>query len=127
MDQLGDRLGEGEGMRQRRISQLVRRYTSHDQRVRRRQDMGCEPAAEVDALDPVEVVVRPDRRELKRLIEGRRGAGGFQVVEHEGHGPAYRERYGRATGLSARSPQLAMIISRTPGSVCSGAWSVPRS
>jgi hypothetical protein len=44
-----------------RIDQLARHDAGHDQRVRRWQHMRREPTMEVDALDLVEVVVRPDR------------------------------------------------------------------
>ena len=57
--------------------------------------MRRQAATDIDPLPLHEILIRPDRRELQRLIELRRDAGGFKVVEDEIHvnEPSVLRRY----------------------------------
>lgn len=48
--------------------------------------MRRQAATDIDLRLFHECLIRPDRRKLQRLVEFRRGAGGFKVVEYKIHG-----------------------------------------
>jgi len=50
--------------------------------------MRGDPATQIDPLDLSELVIRQNGGELQGLIEGRRKAGGFEIVKCEDHGQA---------------------------------------
>jgi len=50
--------------------------------------MRGDPTTQIDPLDLPEFIIRQNGGELQGLIEGRRKAGGFEIVECEGHGQA---------------------------------------
>ena len=66
-----DSLRKLEKRGQRRVGDLPRRYASHDQRLRRRDDVGSKTTAQVDAITLGEVFVGPDCGELQGLIKWR--------------------------------------------------------
>ena len=47
--------------------------------------MGRQPAADVDPILLHEILIRPDRGELQRLVELGRGSRGFKIVEDKIH------------------------------------------
>jgi hypothetical protein len=47
--------------------------------------MRGDPAPHIDPLDLPECVIRQNGGELQGLIEDRRKAGGFEIVESKGH------------------------------------------
>lgn len=49
--------------------------------------MRRQAATDIDPRLFHEILIRPDRRELQRLVELRRDAGGFKVVEYKIHRP----------------------------------------
>ena len=71
-DQLHDGLGKLEQGRQCRVNQLRGRHAGDDQRLRCRNDVRGDAAAQIDALNLNEAVIRPDRRKLQRLVISRR-------------------------------------------------------
>jgi hypothetical protein len=60
---------------------VIRRNAGNDERLWRGQDMRREAATDIDPRLFDECLIRPDRCELQRLVELRRDAGGFKVVE----------------------------------------------
>ena len=81
-----DLLRELEERRQGPVQQLRRAHSSYRQSPRRRDDMRGDPAPQIDPLDLPEFIIRQNGGELQGLIEGRRKAGRFEIVECKGHG-----------------------------------------
>jgi len=82
-------LRELEERRQGRVQQLRWAHASYRQSPRRRDDMRGDPATQINPLDLPEFVVRQNGGKLQGLIEGRRKAGGFEIVKGKIHTAHY--------------------------------------
>ncbi len=95
---------------------MIRRDAGDNERLWRGQDVRRQTAANVDPVPFYEILIRPDCSELQRLVELRRDAGGFNVIEDEIHvtEPSVLRRYDPQDNDSTSSVALGGGCVETP-------------